>query len=152
MAVDPIPQAQLAPGERLVLRPQIPIVIVLSFAAAVWSALGLAAGLVLGDLRLSLILLAIIALFLYFSLGSYLWADYERVGSSRLFLSGSCPRDQLQAIRTRWVLNRRSRAPRLEFLRGDGKVAFVAPGFLYGYGRLQRFAQQLGVPLLGPRF
>lgn len=143
MSANPdLPQPGLAP-ERLVIRPQTPIVVVVSLTLVTVTAVTAAACYVTGGVLPSYICLATGAIGFYAILGGHLWADSERVGSTRLFeWWGSCRRDELAFIQLSI-----GRYRRCSFIRKDGRVAFSTPSMIYGFRQLLALARYLGVPL-----
>jgi len=130
-------------SERLVIRPQKPIVIIVSVSLAATTAVTAAACFFTGGQLAGLICLATGAIGFYVVLGGHLWADSERVGSTRfLEWSSSCRRDELAYMRVSVARYRQC-----SFVRKDGSVALTTPSMIYGIRQLTVLARYLGVPL-----
>jgi hypothetical protein len=141
------PQQPAVVSDRLEIRPQKPIVILTSFAFGTLAVVTAAACLVTGGTAVALACVGVGAIGLYAVLGGHLWADAERVGSTRLFeWWGSCRRDELAYLRIRSFP---VSGPGCSFVRKDGRVAFTTPAFVFGAAQLTLLATYLGVPLYG---
>jgi len=140
-------------ADRLVIRQRLWVSVLLSLGIGIP---GLALGLIGVKMLLlgqpaSVLFLALGGLCLYglFGLvGGTLWADYERVGNTRLFERGSCRRDELKQIAVfpipgKW-------GPTCFFIRKDGTTAFSTVALVWGPSRLTALAAFLGVPLSTP--
>jgi len=137
-----LPQ-QGAGSERLVIRPQKPILIVVSFALGTTTAVTAAACLFTGGQLACLMCLTTGAIGFYAVLGGHLWADSERVGGTGLFeWRDSCRRDELAYVHIGIGAYRRC-----SFVRKDRRVAFTTPSMVYGIRQLMALARYLGVPL-----
>jgi predicted RNA-binding Zn-ribbon protein involved in translation (DUF1610 family) len=142
--------AQPAP-DRLVIRPEIWVILAVGGTAGVAGALAGAAGVValLHRQPAGLIFLALSAFCLalaYVTVSGTLWADRDRVACTRLIERGSCSRDELASIRI--VPSGTKAGPWCVFVRKDGSVAFRTTARVWGNDRLGTLAGFLGVPFV----
>lgn len=86
---------------------------------------------------------------IYLAVGGYLWADAERVGSTRLVERGSCRRGELAYMKIGLPFGR-SGAPCF-FIRKDGSVALRTAEAVWGEDQLRALAAYIQLPVLDAR-
>jgi hypothetical protein len=138
---EPLPD----PPERLVLRTQRPVVIIATIAMSIMAVVCAGGGLLVDrtGLSLALVCVAIAVAGEYVIVGGYLWADAERIGSTRFLEWRTVPRNEIAFISITPL--RRQCC----FMRSDRSIAFRTPGTIFGASQLSLLARYLGVPIYG---
>jgi hypothetical protein len=129
-------------GQRRVIKPLTPITLICLFAFITIGVVTAGACLVTGGLLPAVMCATVAAFGIYTVVSAELWVDGERVGGTGVFMWGSCRRDELDHM----MIGGRNQCL---FFRKDGRVAFSAPGLVFGNAKLQALADLLGVPLYG---
>lgn len=144
MSALPDPLAPGTIGDRLVIRPQMPVVLIVTFAEGAMTAVTAGVLFATGGQPAALICIAVGVIAWYIMLGGHLWADAEQVGSTRAFeWWNTCRRDELAYL---WV-GAGYRSRQCSFMRKDGRIAFSTPAMVYGVAQLTQLANYLGVPI-----